>query len=171
MTVEMEKPAVSFTDEAQAAIQRSILRLERRIRARAADQAIKSRGTPAEVTGSDIEKAYRELLMGSYERDAVLQSLHTDRKHWQRVTWLRLVSVIYTWAGFFIALVGGIYPFIRSQLQNPSVKLSVTLAASGLVVAGLGLTMRAYLKYREAVRKDEKVIYRRRFDYREEPLE
>jgi hypothetical protein len=168
MTVEMEKPAVSFTDEAQAAVQRSILRLERRIRARAADQAIKARGTPAEVTGSDIEKAYRELI-GSSGRDLSVQSLQTDRRHWQRLTWLRLVSVIYTWAGFFIALVGGIYPFIRSQLLNPSVKLSVTLAGSGLVVAGLGLTMRAYLKYREAIRRDEKGrIYRRGNDYQEE---
>jgi hypothetical protein len=169
MAVEIEKPAISYTDEAQVALQRSLLLLERSIRARAADQAIKSRGTPAEVTGSDIEKAFRDII-GPDPRDMFEEGLQSQREYWRKSSRLQFISLVYTWVGLFLALIAGIYPFIRTQLLNPSVKFSVAFVLCGLLVAALGLSMRAYLGYRGAIRREETLRrYSRSFDYRGEP--
>jgi|SRR5208282_1145133 len=154
MAIEIEKPSVSFTDEAQRTLQHSLLRLERRIRARAADEAIKSRGTPSEVTGSDIEQAYRELI-GRSPSDLFEDRMENQSRHWRRATQLQLMATFYMILGLFLTVCGAIYPFIRSQLQNPSVRLSVMITAGGLFMAAIGLAMRTYLRYREFLRKEE----------------
>src|SRR5260370_9524051 len=112
MPVEIEKPTVSFTDEAQRVLQQSLLRLERRIRAKAADHAIKSRGTPSEVTGSDIEKAYRELIDPG-PRTLVPDSIKDDRKQWRKSATLRFISRLYVWFGLFVPAAGSLSPFVR----------------------------------------------------------
>jgi hypothetical protein len=154
MPVEIEKPFVSFTEEAQRVLQHSVTRLERRIRAKAADNAIKSRGTPSEVTGSDVEKAYREILGSNLPQGfsgRTLRELRVRRK----TSSLRFISTLYVWFGVLIAVCGGIYPFIRVKMLDPTVRFSVLAAVSGLIVALLGVVFKAYLNYHDVVRKEE----------------
>ena len=170
MPVEIERSAVSFTDEAQAALHRSLVQLERRIRAKAADNAIKSHGTPAEVTGSDIEKAYRDLIE-SNPRDVFDESTQGSRGNWRRSTRLDVLASLYTWLGLFVAVCGGAFPFIRAQLANPTIRASALFVASGLLLAILGVVMRAYLRYLEVNRMDDRLrhYYSRAVFYRKEP--
>ena len=144
MAVEIEKPSVSFTNEAQRALQHSLLRVERKIRARAADKAIKSRGTPSEVTGSDIEKAYREVIgrnTPNFSTDRMGdQILRKDRR-------LQLMARFCIVLGLSSTVLAAIYPFIRNQLQNPSLRFSVILAVGGLFMAGIGLLVRVFALY------------------------
>jgi hypothetical protein len=158
--VEIEKPSVSFTDEAQRALQNSLMRIERRIRAKAADHAIKVRGTPSEVTASDIEKAYRELVAFS-NRYVVPSRIENGPKHWRKSNSLRLLATLYTWIGALTAVCGIVYPFVRTKLLDPSVRFSVLTGLAGVVLAALGLSLRQYLDFREAVRKEESL---KRFD-------
>lgn len=153
MAVEIEKPAVSFTDEAQRALQESLLRLERRIRAKAADYAIKTRGTPSEVTASDIHKAYRDLIVRG-PQEAYRDRFEDGRKQWRKTANLRLIATFYTWFGALTAICGATYPFIRAKLLDPSFRFSVVFGLCGLFMAMLGVSFRAYLNYREALRKD-----------------
>ncbi len=122
-SVEIERPSVSFTDEAQRALQNSLMRIERRIRAKAADHAIKVRGTPSEVTASDIEKAYRELIAFS-NRYVVPSRIENGPKHWRKATSLRLLATVYTWIGALTAVSGIVYPFVRTKLLDPSVRFT-----------------------------------------------
>jgi len=169
MAVEIEKPAVSFTDEAQRALQTSLQRVERRIRAKAADLAIKARGTPTEVTASDIEKAYRELI-GSGTRDVFPGKTEIDRKLGRKTINLRFISTLYVWFGVLIALCGVTYPFIRPKLIDPSVRFSVLVGLSGLLVAALGQGLKAYLNYSELLRKEENSRrYTRVIDFYQKP--
>ena len=159
MVVEIEKSSVSFTDEAHRSLQTSLARLERRIRAKAADEAIKSRGTPTEVTGSDIEKAYR-MIVGLTPSGLFDERMQDEHNHWRKAALLRLTSTVYTGFGIFLAIGGIVYPFIRSQLLNPSQRLSVMIAASGVLLAAVGMSMRSYLRYRE-FRRRENILVRR----------
>src|SRR5271157_3217305 len=52
--------SISFTAEAELAVQRVLRRLERELRARAIDDAVRTRGVPAEVTSTDVNRAYSE---------------------------------------------------------------------------------------------------------------
>jgi uncharacterized membrane protein len=153
MAVEIEKTAVSFTDEAELALNRSISRLERRVRARAADLAIKSRGTPAEVTGSDIERAYRDILRPNAGEpfEEKLQSARRLRKSHT----LHFISTVYVWLGLVTAIVGGLYPYIQARFANPTFRLSMAITLIGLALSGLGFFLREYTRQRELVRKEE----------------
>ncbi len=153
-SVEIERPSVSFTDEAQRALQNSLMRIERRIRAKAADHAIKVRGTPSEVTASDIEKAYRELIAFS-NRYVVPSRIENGPKHWRKATSLRLLATVYTWIGALTAVSGIVYPFVRTKLLDPSVRFSVMVGFVGFILAALGLGIRQYLDFRETARKEE----------------
>ena len=153
MAVEIEKPSVSFTDDAQRALQQSLSRLERRIRAKAADYAIKSRGTPTEVTASDIEKAYRDLIARG-PQDAYRDRLEDGRKLWRRTANLRFIATVYTWLGALIAICGATYPFVRAKLVDPSVRFSLVFGLCGLFISAVGLSFRSYLNFREALRKE-----------------
>jgi hypothetical protein len=153
MAIEIEKAAISFTDEAELALNRSISRLERRVRARAADLAIKSRGTPAEVTGSDIERAYRDILRptpGEPLEEKVLSNRRLRKSHM-----LHFVSTVYVWLGVVTAIVGGLYPYVQARLANPTFRLSTAITLTGLALSGLGLLLREYTHQRELIRKEE----------------
>jgi hypothetical protein len=152
MVVEIEKGSVSFTDEAQIALQRVLLRLERRIRAKAADQAIKSRGTPAEVTGSDVERAYRELS----QPDSIdsFQRLASERG-FRRSHMVRLVSKAYIFVGLVIAIAGGFYPYFHERFANPTFRFSAAITLGGLVLSLVGFFFGEYMRQRELALKDD----------------
>jgi hypothetical protein len=160
MVVEIEKGSVSFTDEAQVSLQRVLLRLERRIRAKAADQAIKSHGTPAEVTGSDVERAYRELS----QPDSIdsFQRLVSERK-FRRSHMVRLISKAYIFVGLVTALAGGFYPYIHDRLANPTFRLSAVITLSGLGLSGLGFFLGEYMRQRELALKDDAIRHYSQF--------
>ena len=60
-TPQIEQTSASFTEEAEAAVQKSLHRVERRLRLKALDEALRTRGWPPEVTASDVFKAEVEL--------------------------------------------------------------------------------------------------------------
>jgi len=153
MAVEIEKPAVSFTGEAEMALNRSVSRLERRLRAKAANLAIKSRGTPAEVTGSDVERAYRDVLrLDIPER---YEDKLDDERRLRRLRRLHLVSMMYMLIGLVIAVAGGLYPYVHEHLGNPTFRLSVATVSAGLAVSGVGFFLREYTRQRDLARKEE----------------
>lgn len=57
MPIEAERTSVTFTDEAEVVLRRLLNRLDRQLRGNAIDEAVRARGFPAEITGSDVHKA------------------------------------------------------------------------------------------------------------------
>src|SRR5690349_12115293 len=57
----LETPTIVFTEEAEAALRRAMMQHERRLRSNAVEFAVRARGTPAEITASDIQRAYNVI--------------------------------------------------------------------------------------------------------------
>lgn len=62
MPIEAERTSVTFTEEAEVVLRRLLNRLDRQLRGNAIDEAVRARGLPAEITGTDVHKASMELL-------------------------------------------------------------------------------------------------------------
>jgi hypothetical protein len=167
MAVEIEKAAVSFTDEAELALTRSMSRLERRVRARAADLAIKSRGTPAEVTGSDVERAYREVLRPNVGEP--IEGKERSERRARKLYTLHFLSTMYTWLGLVIACLGILYPYIHDRLANPTFRLSVVISFTGLALAGVSYLFGQYARQHELARREEMLQRYSRFGAPKEP--
>jgi hypothetical protein len=150
------------------ALSRSVSRLERRIRAKAADLAIKAHGTPAEVTGSDVEKAYRELLTAP---DAHEYKLDSQRRRLRRSHMIFLMSTVYSWMGLVIAAFGVLYPYIHARLENRVFRFSMAIVVTGLTLSTVGFVLREYTRHQEAARKEEALRYGRFVIGRREPEE
>jgi len=99
-------------------------------------------------------------------RDVFPGRTEIDRKLWRKTTNLRFISTLYVWLGALTAVCGVIYPFIRTKLLDPSVRFSVLVGLCGLLMALLGQGLKAYLNYREVLRKEENSRrYTRVFDF------
>jgi hypothetical protein len=166
MATDVPSLSVNFSEEAEHAIQKATARYERRLRAQALDAAVRSRGVPAEVTGSDIAKAdfdlraRREIRRGfsRLEERRLLESrdrgTQTDIEHWIHrppyLSALDRVASLYIRLGAFTALAGvGILLFYRAYIQvktDPVSRVGLLVTAAGLGTVLLGYAVRVIQK-------------------------
>lgn len=174
MPTETERTSISFTGEAELALRRTLGRFERQLRAKAADEAVRSRGVPAEVTGSDINKAFLEIvaihrvpphLLNRVRRgelpfevaEEFLEREKTREKRPQRPKhFIEKLSSLYIWAGVFIAIFGLLYaPIYKTFLgliADPAWKTGLLIFATGTAVAVVGFVSRFVFRRRPGTR-------------------
>src|SRR5205823_4824031 len=149
--------SVEFTPEAESAIQRVVNRLERNIRALAVDEAVRARGVPAEVTGSDVSKVSvtfdllgamrmaprRETSKetGAEDLRSYFRALLTDTN--RRASFnAQLLSKTYMVLGIALFIAGVVYvpftKFIAELSSNAPLRRGSLIASVGLVIALLG---------------------------------
>jgi hypothetical protein len=167
MPAELENTSVMFTEEAEVALKRGLSRLERRLRGRAVDEAVRTRGVPAEVTGSDIERALNKVMNRRYlpnrewERSFVLHpgqrrvlggfvtSDPEDRQREHRRSLSEWVARLYMWVGAVGALAGvcyaPVYHRFRMLSADPAWRLGFLMAAASFCMFILGLGFKIYL--------------------------
>lgn len=167
MPAELENVSVIFTDEAEAAIKKSLARWERRLRARALDEAVRTRGVPAEVTASDIERAANRLGNRKYiasrgsERflahgprdyeilEAFRNSGPDEARRNRRQTFSSLLAKVYIWLGITGTIAGILYAPILHRYKtlsaDPSWRFGLLVAAAGLCMFGIGLAFKVFL--------------------------
>jgi len=158
---EIESSAISFTEEAETALKRFISRFERQVRGHALEEAVRRRGLPAEVTGSDVQRAFNHLMWRHVPpRDRSL-AIHSPESFFQerfgspdtetrerdrpRHFYQRLASA-YIWLGALAFLGGVIWApashFAARFAGDPAWRTGFYIALSGLVVALLGIVVR-----------------------------
>lgn len=172
MATDVPSLSVNFSEEAESAIRKATARYERRLRAQALDEAVRSRGVPAEVTGSDIAKADFELRsrrdirrgFSRLEQRRIMESrernLQSEIEGWSHqspyLSSLERVAALYVRFGAFVAAAGvGILIFYRAYVQvktDPVSRIGLLVTAAGLATIMLGY----------AVRILQKSFYRRR---------
>jgi hypothetical protein len=167
-----ERKTVSFTVEAEIAIQRFMRKLERGIRARSIDDAVRARGLPAEVTGTDVSRAYTELLVSrpGYRRRAYfddpdlppqvrgefyLQEARTAIAKQGSKT--EKLAKVYIAIGIVIGVLGVLFPPLyklgRGLLSDPIWRLGLGISAIGIATAIIGVTFQSFLQSRALRRK------------------
>ena len=158
MPAELENATIMFTDEAEVALKKEMARIERRIRGRAIDEAVRSRGVPAEVTGSDIARASRTFMYRMYRND--FRSSASGRisesrgirdfvtseasRHRDRVRTISdLLPNFYIWLGLLTTIIGLLYPPIyyryRILAQDRIWRSGLFIGATGLAIFFLGV--------------------------------
>lgn len=164
MPVEEVKGSIVFTDEAEVALRRTLNRLERRLRIRAVDEAVRARGVPAEVTSSDVNRASTEVSLPRRLPPGVWSERPPefgDRLFepgegldaWQipRFTVDRLLTV-YVLLGAVTALIGLIYPWVVEFLakiqSDPLRRTGLLIAISGLMLALVSALLQRVLRKR-----------------------
>jgi hypothetical protein len=176
--------SITFTDEAELALQRVLRRLERELRARAVDDAVRTRGVPAEVTGTDVNRAYSETRSVSrivtrrspylddpdlppHVRDQLyLQHfIHTEgTSEERRKSASERLAKMYIILGVIVGALGVLFPPLyklgRGLLSEPIWRLGLATSAFGILTALLGLGFQSYLQSRaaEIARRRESLI-------------
>jgi hypothetical protein len=159
MPAELENTSITFTDEAETALHKRLLRLERELRGRAIDEAVRTRGLPAEVTGSDIQRAFNRIMSRRYlpGRDVERTSFafhpgaqitrgfgiseiegHQRERNIRRSLSERVAN-FYAWLGFVIGLIGLLWAPVYHRVKNLSI--ADPIWRFGFLVAGAGLAM------------------------------
>jgi hypothetical protein len=175
MSIQAAPLGVTFTNEAESAIEREVQRFERRLRARAIEESIRSRGFPAEVTGTDVARSSREIATrrkvrgGEYlpeagtvdeveeieHRLAYQKLLHADEqdspevRNWRKSAIYKLLTA-YGWTGVAVAAAGSMYPLLHgavlSLAHNPIWRQAFLLSTAGVALAVAGFSMRSYYR-------------------------
>ncbi|MGA2475350.1 MAG: hypothetical protein ABSF73_01900 [Terriglobia bacterium] len=164
-TEELQRLSVTFTEEAEIALAQRLRRLERQLRGAAVEEAVRARGTPGEVTSSDIHKAYSELfrvrrLDADYYRKMMIRGelppdfasgLATEdferHREPRRKTYLERMGVVYTKVGLIIAIGAPLFAMaakLSATISHVSKETQVWLlvSAAGLVTALFGYLVR-----------------------------
>src|ERR1700674_2117271 len=177
LDAERTDPTVTFTTEAELALEREVARFERRLRAKAIEASVRTRGFPAEVTGTDVAKSSRDLshlktsvsadeemvhhwsLQSAADRryEMVARSLERgeaedpEKNRYKRTSIYRLFS-IYGWLGVAVSLIGAMYPVlhdvIKGVLHNPDLRQAFLISSMGLGLAVVGFAARSLFKRR-----------------------
>jgi hypothetical protein len=172
LDAERSTPSVTFTEEAELALERELKRTERRLRAKAIEESIRSRGFPAEVTGTDIARASKDLsprqilreerFPGRFlhpeidvpmdERSIRIQAkAEAEERQWKKTGFYK-ISTLYFWLGFATAIIGLFYPLLHRILvninQSPLWRQSALICASGVMLMFVGLFFRSQFRKR-----------------------
>jgi hypothetical protein len=147
----LEHASASFTEEAEAAVQKALQRIERRLRGKALEEAMRTRGWPLEVTASDVHRAEfewrprrdssnspreRALLRFSEDKEgALLSNLGARNASRKPKRLLDVLALAYQVIGLFFAIAGLVYaPLLKrvsSLLHDPNWRRGLTLSLVG----------------------------------------
>jgi hypothetical protein len=154
LDAERTENAVTFTSEAESAVEREVKRFERRLRAKSIETSIRARGFPAEVTGTDVAKTSADLgrvieRKRSAEIDSeIFHSLtpppyftpieekETSEESRVKRTSLYKLFTIYAWLGVITAVIGFLYPIFHDSVLN---LLHSEVGRQGILLTGSGV--------------------------------
>ncbi len=126
-----------FTPEAERILAEESSRLVEEFRQQAMDEALRARGTPVEVTASDVRRARLRFV----KREGPLRPL-TEMT-------LRVYAVL----GALLVIGGTLYPVIKPLIEkgDPTFKTSLLLAGMGVVLLVTSVLGRYYLRIRNEI--------------------
>jgi hypothetical protein len=163
MPAELDSPSATFTEEAEVALRRALMRLERQLRGAAMDDAVRQRGLPAEVTGSDVERAFMRT------RRATRQLAPADTEQWWddwnrtfrnqesgtrpgrlqtdvRFPMSQRLATAYIWGGLLLAVCGVLYPPLYHRFKelaiDPTWRFGLVLSATGVATSVIGILVK-----------------------------
>jgi|HubBroStandDraft_6_1064221.scaffolds.fasta_scaffold200800_2 hypothetical protein len=166
--------SITFTDAAELALQQALRRLERDLRARAIDDAVRTRGVPAEVTSTDVNRAYSETRNVSrivtrrtpYLDDPDLPPHVREQLYLQHIiraegsseehrkSASERLARAYIIFGAIVGSLGVLFPPLyklgRGLLSEPIWRLGLATSAIGILTALLGVGFQSYLQSRAA---------------------
>jgi hypothetical protein len=169
MPPELENASVIFTDEAEAAIKKSLARWERRLRARALDEAVRARGVPAEVTGSDIERASNRLGNRGFvdgRKTVRFRSHSSDEYRFRELrapelnekqvekskTPSALIAKLYIWLGLAGTFGGLLYAPVfhryKALAADPAWRIGFLLATTSFCIFVTGIIFKTFIQKR-----------------------
>lgn len=171
MPAELENTSITFTDEAETALSRRLSRFERELRGRAIDEAVRTRGIPAEVTGSDVQRAFDRIMTRRFRaardadrafafhpvahitREFNMPELELSRRALARRSLSERVANLYMWLGIVLAIVGVMWAPIYHRVKDllagdPVWRFGLLLAGGGLASFLVGVLARFFLTTR-----------------------
>jgi hypothetical protein len=175
-TEELQRRSITFTEEAEAALAQKLRRLERQIRGDAIEEAVRGRGAPGEVTGSDINRAYFGLfrsrrLPPAYYRDVIFrgelppivgrgpveEDMEPERESRPK-TYLERIGTVYIKVGLIVAVGGVLFPLVARLVStilhaSKQAQGGFLVAAAGLLTALFGYVARSMAETKLRQRK------------------
>ena len=85
MPTELESSSITFTDEAEIVLRKLLSRFDRQVRSRAVEEAVRRRGVPAEITGSDVQRAFNRLMFRGLRTERERVSLYPGESALSRI--------------------------------------------------------------------------------------
>jgi hypothetical protein len=171
MPAELENTSITFTDEAETALSKRLLRFERELRGRAIDEAVRTRGIPAEVTGSDVQRAFDRMMTRRFRtardvdrtfafhpgahmtREFSMPGLDLRQRALARRSLSERVANLYMWLGVVLAVVGVMWAPIYHRVKDlssgdPIWRFGLLLAGGGLATFLVGVLARLFFTTR-----------------------
>jgi len=139
-----------FTEEATRLLDRESIQIYEELRDAAINEALRSRGEPVEVTGSDVRKARSLFIKREYPLRPMTEFV------------LRVYAVL----GIAMMFGGLFYPYLRSFLEQSdfSSRIAIMLAFMGLVLTVVSFLSRYYFQaiYKMKFRRKPEIAERER---------
>jgi hypothetical protein len=179
MATDIENSSISFTEEAEVTLKRQVSRYERKIRAFALEAAVRSRGLPAEVTGSDVIRATGKLnerflpeirRHGRYiyrdesgiSSENMVRVPYLDRGGIKRGKLpLERVAHLYAWLGAVGTIVGLVwapaYHAVRMLSADPAWRIGFIVAEFSFAMFVSGIAVKFYVTKVRALRRPPNV--------------
>jgi hypothetical protein len=180
MAIEAEKQTVVFTDEAEISLRRALHRTESRLRTAAIEEAVRRRGFPAEVTGSDVSRATRVALGGPsptveernkfvhspidefMKEQQFIEQYREFRKPFRRTGTIDAMARVYGWFGAVLTFAGvlipSFYTLYKSLSHDFAWRIGLMISATGIIMALLSLLLREFSSKFLRTHRDERSI-------------
>jgi hypothetical protein len=165
MATELENASITFTEEAEVALRRAISRVERQVRGRAVEEAVRRRGVPAEVTGSDIQRAFSRFMfrrISARERERATfyggehlvpskfteSGIELEQGRSKKKLYERIASG-YIWTGAAAMLVGLLWAptahWVRNLASDPAWRFGFLVTVAGFATLVVGIFVKFYV--------------------------
>ena len=176
MSTETEQTSTVFTEEAETALRRIVSRYERRVRGRALEEAVRARGVPAEVTGSDVQRASLHVVRPTYV-PSYAQRRRQERFDFEdlplgmarirmaervnavarRTTVLERAARLYVWIGAVGTVIGLVwapaYHKVRILSADPAWRVGFIIAQASFAMLVIGVTVKIYSSWIQSRRR------------------
>jgi hypothetical protein len=149
MNYQVQPKSVQFTEEAEFVLRSELEQLVNDLRAAAAEEAVRTRGIPAEVTGSDMSRVF-ENLKGRIATGSPTFEVERTSHFAARAERLRLIAEVYKWLGL-VSFIGAISFILLPKIlgpnlfSDPSTRLSAMIAVGGVFASGLGFALERFV--------------------------
>jgi hypothetical protein len=180
------RASIVLTEEAEAALRRVMLHQERRLRAGAVESAVRRRGTPAEVTASDVQRAdfmlrrrpalsqapsgvvreiaypFRDEQPGIFEYYQAQEEDELRRKKLQSLPpRIRFLISVYKRIGIALLVAGlpipFLYDYVSVLMETKGFRIGGAMVLIGLAMLGLSYGAQQLFEIRNLKRRSEMV--------------